>query len=126
MSKSVEDMKKSDVISDPNDVLGLQYNKYKNSLYSDSLSKPSECFKLRGELEEKLKTVLVSNIYKTIYELLRYGQINGASVCGEDNAGKDRIPGGLVQLLTKCHYRSLKHLMILWMKLLLSLCDQII
>ena len=87
MSKSVADMKITDVKSDPNDVLGLQYNKYKNSLYSDSLSKPSEYFKLKGELEEKLKTELVSNMYKTIYDLLRYGLIKEKNVCG------DRIPG---------------------------------
>ena len=87
MSKSVADMKITDVVSDPNDVLGLQYNKYKNSLYSDSLSKPSEYFQLKGKLEEALKTELVSNMYKTIYDLLRYGLIKEKNYCG------DRIPG---------------------------------
>ena len=93
MSKSVADMKITDVVSDPNDVLGLQYNKYKNSLYSDSLSKPSEYFKLKGVLEEELKTVLVSNMYKTIYDLLRYGIIDKTPMCGKDAAGNERIPG---------------------------------
>ena len=92
MSK-IDEMKLTDIKSDPSDVLGLQYNKYKNSLYSDSLSKPSAYFELKGKLEEALKTELVSNMYKVIYELLRYGQINGKSVCGADAAGKDRIPG---------------------------------
>ena len=91
MSK-IDDMKLTDVKSDPNDVLGLQYNKYKNSLYSESLSKPSVYFKLKGKLEERLKTELVTNMYKTIYDLLRYGIINGDPVCGKDGAN-DRVPG---------------------------------
>ena len=71
----VKKMEATDVKSNPNDVLGLQYNKYKNSLYASSLSKPSEYFKLRGDLEDTLKTELVSDMFTTIYELLRYGTI---------------------------------------------------
>ena len=39
------DMDKTNIISDPNDVLGLQDKKYQSSLYSESLRKPSEYFK---------------------------------------------------------------------------------
>ena len=57
-------MEKTNIISDPNDVVGLQYNKYKSSLYSESWSKPSSYFKLKQDLEDKLKENFVSNIYK--------------------------------------------------------------
>ena len=40
-AESKIEMEKTNIISDPNDVLGLQYTKYKSSLYSESLSKPS-------------------------------------------------------------------------------------
>ena len=89
----VKKMEATDVKSNPNDVLGLQYNKYKNSLYASSLSKPSEYFKLRGDLEDTLKTELVSNMFTTIYELLRYGTIKGTNVVGVDDNGSERIPG---------------------------------
>ena len=56
------DMEKTNIVSDPNDVLGLQYKKYQSSLYSESLSKPSDNFKLKQELEDKLKEKLVSDI----------------------------------------------------------------
>ena len=101
MSKSYSDAKeamdRTNVMVDPNDALSLQYKKYKNSLYAQSLAKPSEYFKLKGELTETLKTKLVTELYKTIYDLLRYGAINVegvmVQVCGQDSDKKDRIPG---------------------------------
>ena len=63
-AESKVEMEKTNIISDPNDVLGLQYNKYKSSLYSESLSNPSSYFKLKQDLEDKLKANFVSNIYK--------------------------------------------------------------
>ena len=93
---SKEEMVKTDVISSPNDVLGLQYNKYRNSLYAQSLSKPSEYFALRGALEDKLKTELVTKMFTTIYELLRYGLIGTECVVGQDSStgvAINRIPG---------------------------------
>ena len=94
-AESKIEMEKTNIISDPNDVLGLQYTKYKSSLYSESLSKPSSYFKLKQELEDKLKENLVSNIYKVVYELLRYGVIDGDHVCGFYDEAKNnaRIPG---------------------------------
>ena len=90
-------MDRTNIMVDPNDALSLQYKKYKNSLYAQSLAKPSEYFKLKGELTEKLKTKLVTELYKTIYDLLRYGSINVAGtmtqVCGVDSDNKPRIPG---------------------------------
>ena len=94
-AESKIEMEKTNIISDPNDVLGLQYTKYKSSLYSESLSKPSSYFKLKQELEDKLKENLVSNIYKVVYELLRYGVIAGDHVCGYSDEARNnfRIPG---------------------------------
>ena len=90
-------MDRTNVMVDPNDALSLQYKKYKNSLYAQSLAKPSEYFKLKGELTETLKTKLVTQMYKTVYDLLRYGSINVGGtmtqVCGQDSDGSDRIPG---------------------------------
>ena len=101
MSKSYDDAKeamdRTNVMVDPNDALSLQYKKYKNSLYAQSLAKPSEYFKLKGELTETLKTKLVTQMYKTIYDLLRYGAIDVkgvmTQVCGKDSNDNDRIPG---------------------------------
>ena len=90
------ELRKTDVKSDPNDILGIQYNKYKNSLYAQSLSKPSEYFDLRGKLEDKLKDKLVTSMFKTIYDLLRYGLIDDVCVVGQDlssGTALDRIPG---------------------------------
>ena len=65
-AESKVEMEKTNIISDPNDVLGLKslYNKYKSSFYSESWSKPSSYFKLKQDLEDKLKENFVSNIYK--------------------------------------------------------------
>ena len=90
------ELRKTDVKSDPNDILGLQYNKYKNSLYAQSLSKPSEYFDLRGKLEDKLKDKLVTSMFTTIYDLLRYGLIGTECVVGQDSSSgtaENRIPG---------------------------------
>ena len=86
-----------DTMSDPNDVLNLQYKKYKNSLYSQSLSKPSEYFQLRGTMSDTLKEAIVSDLYLTIYNLLRKGFImkgtTKVKVCGLNADLTDREPG---------------------------------
>ena len=89
------DMDKTNIISDPNDVLGLQDKKYQSSLYSESLRKPSEYFKLKQDLEDKLKEKLVGDMNKVVYSLLRYGVVGDDHVCGYTDATKNipRIPG---------------------------------
>ena len=59
----------------PNDVLGIQFNQYKNTVYSASITDPATYFKKRNEMEIKLKEVLVTDMFNTIYDLLRYGII---------------------------------------------------
>ena len=63
-----------------NDVLGLQYQTYRKSLYSISLSKPSTYYELQEKVTSQIKTKLVSSLYKDIYELLRYGKIDEVSI----------------------------------------------
>ena len=58
----------------PNDILGIQFNQYKNAVYS-SITDPATYFKKRNEMEIKLKEVLVTNMFDAIYDLLRYGVI---------------------------------------------------
>ena len=60
---------------DPNDVLGIQFNQYKNAVYSASITNPAAYFEKRNEMEKLLKEVLVTEMFNTIYDLLRYGVI---------------------------------------------------
>ena len=61
------------------------------------MSKPSEYFKLKGELTDRLKTKLVTDLYLTVYNLWRRGVILEAGaevpVCGKNEDGTDRVPG---------------------------------
>ena len=59
----------------PNDVLGIEFNQYKNQVYSASITDPSTYFKKRNDMEVLLKKVLVTDMFNTIYDLLRYGII---------------------------------------------------
>ena len=59
----------------PNDVLGIEFNQYKNTVYSASITDPRTYFKKRNYMEKLLKEVLVTDMFNTIYDLLRYGII---------------------------------------------------
>ena len=63
-----------------NDVLGLQYQRYRKSLYSLSLSKPSVYYELQEKVTNEIKERLVSTMYKDIYDLLRFGKIGTKSI----------------------------------------------
>ena len=64
---------KEAVRRNPNDVLGIQFNQYKNTVYSASITDPATYFKKRNDMEVLLKQVLVTDMFNTIYDLLRYG-----------------------------------------------------
>ena len=66
---------KEAVRRNPNDVLGIQFNQYKNIVYSASITDPATYFKKRNDMEVLLKRVLVTDMFNTIYDLLRYGII---------------------------------------------------
>ena len=75
---SAEQLKEKDkeaIRRNPNDVLGIQFNQYKNQVYSASITDPATYFKIRNEMEVLLKKVLVTDMFNTIYDLLRYGII---------------------------------------------------
>ena len=69
------DKDKDAVRRNPNDVLGIQFNQYKNTVYSASITDPATYFKKRNDMEVLLKKVLVTDMFNTIYDLLRYGII---------------------------------------------------
>ena len=88
MSKATEEKslleKDTQIRSSPNDILGLDYGRYKQAMYSLSLSKPSEYFNMREKISESLTEDIITSIYNKIYLLLREGKI-----------GKDNVTGGL-------------------------------
>ena len=75
MSAALKETDKEAIRRNPNDVLGIQFNQYKNQVYSSSITDPSTYFKKRNEMEILLKEVLVTDMFNTIYDLLRYGII---------------------------------------------------
>ena len=91
MSKSsdikIETEARFAIRSSPNDLLSLDYNKYKNSVYALSLAQPSQYFKLREECENALIDSVLTDLYDKIYTVLRDGKINNKTVTD------DRFPG---------------------------------
>ena len=86
MSAALKEKDKEAIRRNPNDVLGIQFNQYKNQVYSASITDPATYFKKRNEMEVLLKEVLVTDMFNTIYDLLRYGIIKNkagteVSVC---------------------------------------------
>ena len=75
MSAAAREADKDAVRRNPNDVLGIQFNQYKNEVYSASITDPATYFKKRNAMEVLLKEVLVTDMFNTIYDLLRYGII---------------------------------------------------
>lgn len=61
-------------IADVNQYLGLEYNKWRNTVIALALQNPTEYFQEKNELEQKLKKNLISAIYKTIYSALNEGK----------------------------------------------------
>ena len=79
MSAALREADKDAVRRNPNDVLGIQFNQYKNTVYSASITDPATYFKKRNDMEKLLKEVLVTDMFNTIYDLLRYGIITDKS-----------------------------------------------
>ena len=72
---AARDADKDAIRRNPNDVLGIQFNQYKNTVYSASITDPASYFNKRNKMEQLLKEVLVTDMFNTIYDLLRYGII---------------------------------------------------
>ncbi len=67
-------------IIDPEDYLGLQYQKFQSTIRQKALSDPKGYFAIQQAVISSLKTQLVKDMYKTIYNFLR----NGQSLGGDD------------------------------------------
>ena len=78
----IEAEKLHEIRSSPNDLLGIDYNRYKQSVYKTSLSTPSLYFEMRETAELKLTDAIIGNVFNKIYLLLREGTIDGDSVTG--------------------------------------------
>ena len=90
MSKSEEKVKLeqlTEIKSSPNDILGLDYGRYKQSMYAMSLSNPSAYFEMREKISTLLTEDIVTSLYNKIYLLLREGKIGKDSVTGDRFVG---------------------------------------
>ena len=70
---------------DPNNFLGLDAKTFKNTLYRIALSKPNTYFKIRQDVESKLKKQVIANMYKNIKTMLSEGVIDGQQVIFDEN-----------------------------------------
>ena len=59
---------------DTNDVLGLNYASYVDSMRALALTKPGEYFIQRQQVQKKAKKDAVNNVYKTVFNLLTLGK----------------------------------------------------
>ena len=75
MSAAAIALDKNAVKRDVQDILGVQFNTYKSKVYAKSITNPSAYFEARDKMETLLKKTMVTAIYDTIYNLLRYGII---------------------------------------------------
>ena len=91
MSKSTEEKVKleqlTEIRNSPNDILSLDYGRYKSSMYSLSLSNPATYFDMRGNISILLTEDIVTSLYNKIYLLLRQGMIGDKSVTGDRFVG---------------------------------------
>ena len=92
MSAALKEKDKEAIRRNPNDVLGIQFNQYKNQVYSASITDPATYFKKRNEMEVLLKEVLVTDMFNTIYDLLRYGIIKDKDGLEKNVCINDAVP----------------------------------
>ena len=92
MSAALKETDKEAVRRNPNDVLGIQFNQYKNTVYSASITDPATYFKKRNDMEVLLKEVLVTDMFNTIYDLLRYGIIKDKNGDEQKVCINDAVP----------------------------------
>ena len=69
--------RKEDGMDKPEDYLGVSYELYCNEIYSLSISQPTEYYKMRNELLTELNKKLLTDTHNTIFDILRYGRIDG-------------------------------------------------
>ena len=62
---------------DTSDYLGFQYEEYLNEVMAIAMSTPSVYYKMRADTLKALKQIVVKQVYKSYYNLLTLGEING-------------------------------------------------
>ena len=82
-----------------NDTLGIQYKRFRKSMYSISLSKPSVYYELQEKVTNEIKKKMVTSVYKDVYELLRFGKIDKKSIFANTDIPPPGIPSNKVNEL---------------------------
>ena len=68
----------------PQDILGIEFSQYKQKVYTASVTSPALYFKTRENMEDILKKKLISSMYDTVYDLLRYGIVDDKPITIND------------------------------------------
>lgn len=73
---------------DTNDVLGFAYQEYTAEIRALALATPAKYFTLRKEVLRSVKNDAVSNLYKTLFQVLSKGEtLNGNSIGSDIKLG---------------------------------------
>ncbi len=64
----------------PSNYLGFENKIYKNALYKLAISKPSEFFTLRENVEKSIKVKIIKDMYDNIRTLLSEGRIGNSQI----------------------------------------------
>ena len=93
MSAAARTQDKDSLRRNPQDILGIEFSQYKQKVYTASVTSPALYFKTRETMEDTLKK-LISTMYDTVYDLLRYGIVDDVPITIEGN--KPNYPSNLV------------------------------
>ena len=83
MSKNADELKAAHAIDgkkDAADHLGLNYKSYVDKVYALALKNPTLYYESRDKTKQLLIKKLITDSFDTIFDLLRYGQIEAAMV----------------------------------------------
>ena len=81
---TVDASKEKDRVLSPSDHLGINFNTYTSQMYAMSLKEPSKYYAMRETLKTALTAELIEKSFKTIFELLRYGNIEEVPYTGDN------------------------------------------
>ena len=84
MSAAARNNDLDSVRRNPQDILGIEFSQYKQKVYTASITSPALYFKTRENMEDILKKKLISSMYDTVYDLLRYGIVDDKPITIND------------------------------------------
>ena len=84
MSAAARNNDPDSVRRNPQDILGIEFSQYKQKVYTASVTSPALYFKTRENMEDILKKKLISSMYDTVYDLLRYGIVDDKPITIND------------------------------------------